>query len=144
MATLFRRLQVLPFMPSHLFDLTVVLELPRLWDHSRNYSTNTTNSVERFHTWVRASHLIGALSFDDISKFCAAELTIAKTLAISIGNGSFKDRYIWPNEEDRQKDVLDTMQNFHQHIVQTALAGILPSTREFKQYLDNLVMNLIT
>uniref|UniRef100_A0A1I7WN98 Polycomb protein Asx n=1 Tax=Heterorhabditis bacteriophora TaxID=37862 RepID=A0A1I7WN98_HETBA len=159
--TFFRRLQVLPFMPSHLSDLSGVLEPTRehvvdvaieqglhdfmeyfnltwlpsndefcqLWDHSRNYSTRTTN-YER--------HPLMML------KSCAAELTIAKTLAISIGNGSFKDRYIRPDEEDHQKDMLYIMQNFHQHIVQTVLAGVILSTRKLKQYFDNLVTNLTT
>uniref|UniRef100_A0A1I7XQK9 NYN domain-containing protein n=1 Tax=Heterorhabditis bacteriophora TaxID=37862 RepID=A0A1I7XQK9_HETBA len=108
-----------------------------LWDHSRNYSTRTINFVKRFHILIRASYPTGTLSLDEILKFYATELTMAKTLVISIGNGNLKDRYIRPNEEDCQKNMLDTMQNFHQHIVQTALAGVLLSTRELKQqYLD--------
>uniref|UniRef100_A0A1I7WNY1 Ribonuclease P n=1 Tax=Heterorhabditis bacteriophora TaxID=37862 RepID=A0A1I7WNY1_HETBA len=97
-----------------------------------------------FHTWIRAFYLTRKPSLDEILKFCAAELTTAKSLAISIGNANLRDRYIRSDEKDRQKNALETSRNFHQHIVQTALAGVLSSTRELKQYLDNLVTNLFT
>uniref|UniRef100_A0A1I7XHD1 MULE domain-containing protein n=1 Tax=Heterorhabditis bacteriophora TaxID=37862 RepID=A0A1I7XHD1_HETBA len=38
--------------------------------------------------------LTGTLFPDEIQKFCAAKLTMAKTLAILFSNGLLKDRYI--------------------------------------------------
>uniref|UniRef100_A0A1I7WPG5 Uncharacterized protein n=1 Tax=Heterorhabditis bacteriophora TaxID=37862 RepID=A0A1I7WPG5_HETBA len=63
-------------------------------DHSQNRSTRTTNFVEEFHSKIRASYPTGTPSLDEMLKFCAAELTMAKTLAISFGNGPLKNHYI--------------------------------------------------
>uniref|UniRef100_A0A1I7WCH0 Uncharacterized protein n=1 Tax=Heterorhabditis bacteriophora TaxID=37862 RepID=A0A1I7WCH0_HETBA len=51
-------------------------------DHSQNCSTRTTNFVEGFHSKIRASYPTGTPSLDEMLKFCAAELAMAKTLAI--------------------------------------------------------------
>uniref|UniRef100_A0A1I7XPL3 Transposase n=1 Tax=Heterorhabditis bacteriophora TaxID=37862 RepID=A0A1I7XPL3_HETBA len=60
--------------------------------------------------------------------FCAAERTMAKTLAISFDNGSLKDRYIRPDDQ--------------QHIVQLTATGRFTTRRGLKQYLDDLATNL--
>uniref|UniRef100_A0A1I7X9Q1 Geranylgeranyl transferase type-2 subunit alpha n=1 Tax=Heterorhabditis bacteriophora TaxID=37862 RepID=A0A1I7X9Q1_HETBA len=44
-------------------------------------------------------------SLDEMLTFCAAERTMAKTLAISFDNGSLKDRYIRPDDQVRQPPV---------------------------------------
>uniref|UniRef100_A0A1I7WPM6 Integrase catalytic domain-containing protein n=1 Tax=Heterorhabditis bacteriophora TaxID=37862 RepID=A0A1I7WPM6_HETBA len=67
-------------------------------DHSQNRSTRTTNFVEEFHSKIRASYPTGTPSLDEMLKFCAAELTMAKTLAISFGNGPLKNHYIRSNK----------------------------------------------
>uniref|UniRef100_A0A1I7XG91 Type II toxin-antitoxin system HicA family toxin n=1 Tax=Heterorhabditis bacteriophora TaxID=37862 RepID=A0A1I7XG91_HETBA len=51
-----------------------------------------------------------------------------KTLAISLGNGSLKDRCIRPDYEH--------------HIFQLTATGRFPTKRELKQYLDDLTTNL--
>uniref|UniRef100_A0A1I7XL89 MH2 domain-containing protein n=1 Tax=Heterorhabditis bacteriophora TaxID=37862 RepID=A0A1I7XL89_HETBA len=66
--------------------------------NSQNGSTRTTNFVEGFHSKTRASYPTGTPSIDEMLTFCAAERTMAKTLAISSNNGSLKDRYIRPDD----------------------------------------------
>uniref|UniRef100_A0A1I7XJZ6 Protein FAR1-RELATED SEQUENCE n=1 Tax=Heterorhabditis bacteriophora TaxID=37862 RepID=A0A1I7XJZ6_HETBA len=67
--------------------------------HSQNHSTRTTNFVEGFHSKIRAFYSIEIPSLDEMLKFCAAELIMAKTLAILLGNRLLKDGYIRPNNE---------------------------------------------
>uniref|UniRef100_A0A1I7WZN9 Integrase catalytic domain-containing protein n=1 Tax=Heterorhabditis bacteriophora TaxID=37862 RepID=A0A1I7WZN9_HETBA len=76
------------------------------------------NFVEGFHSKIRASYPTGIPSLDKMLKFCAVKLTMGKTLTISLDNGSLKDHYIWPYDEVSQRNMLDTMANFQQHIVQ--------------------------
>uniref|UniRef100_A0A1I7XD64 Eukaryotic translation initiation factor 5B n=1 Tax=Heterorhabditis bacteriophora TaxID=37862 RepID=A0A1I7XD64_HETBA len=49
---------------------------------------------------------------------------MARTIAISLGNGLWKDRYIRPDDQVRQRNILDIMANFQQHIVQLATTDL--------------------
>uniref|UniRef100_A0A1I7WKA7 MULE domain-containing protein n=1 Tax=Heterorhabditis bacteriophora TaxID=37862 RepID=A0A1I7WKA7_HETBA len=124
----FRRLQMLPFMPPHLVGLSSVLEPPRI-------PNDFTSRLEHLT-------LTGTPSLDEMLKFCAAKLTMAKTLATSFGNGSLKDRYIRPDDKARQRNISDIMANFQQHIVQLDTTDRFSTRRELKQYLDDLATNL--
>uniref|UniRef100_A0A1I7W8W2 Transposase n=1 Tax=Heterorhabditis bacteriophora TaxID=37862 RepID=A0A1I7W8W2_HETBA len=55
-----------------------------------------------FHSKIRASYPTGTPFPDEILRFCAVKLTMAKTFGISFGNGSLKDRCIRPDYKARQ------------------------------------------
>uniref|UniRef100_A0A1I7XB62 thioredoxin-dependent peroxiredoxin n=1 Tax=Heterorhabditis bacteriophora TaxID=37862 RepID=A0A1I7XB62_HETBA len=70
-------------------------------DHSQNRSIRTKDFEEAFNSNIRASYLTGS-SQDGMLKFCAAKLTMTKTLSISLGNRSLKYHYIRLDDEARQ------------------------------------------
>uniref|UniRef100_A0A1I7WGV4 FERM domain-containing protein n=1 Tax=Heterorhabditis bacteriophora TaxID=37862 RepID=A0A1I7WGV4_HETBA len=59
--------------------------------------------------YIRASYPIEIPFLDEMLKFCAAKLTMAKTLAISFDNGSLKDCCIRPDDEVHQRSILNTI-----------------------------------
>lgn len=102
------------------------------WHDAHVRTTRTTNLVEGFHPRIR--HAFGERdpTLRELLPFCASELTMAKSTLPAIEDGSAPDRYIRPDEQERQRRVHEEVERF------AAIPAADVTPRVYTRYLDSL------
>lgn len=109
-----------------------------LWDHSENRGLRTTNVAEGFHTKIRAAFPKSTPTLHQMLDFIQNQLVIAKGMVGPAADGA-RPHYVRRDEEMRQLEVSQELSRFYDRHV---IGGVVPSTRECKEFLDYLASRL--